>query len=59
MTIKDFLKGFIGSLMNMKIKSKSFGVMVGLMIILSIIFTPLVGIPAGLVIGVYLFAQKE
>ena len=59
MTVKDFIKGFMGSLMNMEIKSKSFGIMIALIIVLSIIFTPLVGIPAGLVIGVYISAQEK
>jgi len=59
MTVKDFIKGFMGSLMNMEIKSKSFGIMIALIIVLNIIFTQLVGIHEALVIVVYTSAQEK
>ncbi|CAD7360777.1 MULTISPECIES: VraH family peptide resistance protein [Staphylococcus] len=55
MKVKEFLESFKNNLLNMKIKSKSFFLMIIAMIILSMIFTPFIGIPAGLVIGVYTF----
>ncbi|MEJ7440336.1 VraH family protein [Staphylococcus hominis] len=53
MKIKDFLANFKDNLLNMKIKSKSFILMILATIILSMIFTPIIGIPVGLAIGVY------
>ncbi|UAS08309.2 VraH family peptide resistance protein [Staphylococcus aureus] len=41
----------------MKIGSKSFVIMIVSMVLLSMIFTPFIGIPAGAVIGSYAYER--
>ncbi|WP_275114983.1 VraH family peptide resistance protein [Staphylococcus succinus] len=43
--------------MNMEVKSKSFVIMIVSIIILSIVFTPFIGVPAGFIIGSYSYSK--
>ena len=53
MSIKEYIQQTKENLLKMELKSKSFVIMVISIILVSMIFTPFIGIPAGLFIGSY------
>lgn len=59
MKFKNYIMRVKEDILDMRIGSKSFFIMIISMVILSMIFTPLIGIPAGLVIGSYICSKHE
>ncbi|AVP35951.1 hypothetical protein DOS77_00770 [Staphylococcus felis] len=57
MKFKNYIMNVKENVLNMKVGSKSFFIMIIAMIILSMIFTPFIGIPAGLIIGSYIYSK--
>ena len=57
MKFKNYIMRVRENILNMRVGSKSFFIMIIAMVILSMIFTPFVGIPAGLVIGSYIYSK--
>ena len=57
MKFKNYIMRVKENILNMRVGSKSFFIMIIAMVILSMIFTPFVGIPAGLVIGSYIYSK--
>ncbi len=57
MNFKNYIMRVKENILDMKVGSKSFFIMIIAMVILSMIFTPFVGIPAGLVIGSYIYSK--
>lgn len=51
MKIRDYISQVKENVLNMEVKSKSFVIMIVSIIILSIVFTPFIGVPAGFIIG--------
>ncbi|MBI5974952.1 VraH family peptide resistance protein [Staphylococcus canis] len=58
MDIRNYIMNVKENILNMKIGSKSFFIMIISMIILSMIFTPFIGIPVGLLIGSYSYSKS-
>ncbi|SUM64228.1 VraH family peptide resistance protein [Staphylococcus hominis] len=54
MNIKNYINRIKDNILDMNVKSKQFLLMIVAMIILSMIFTPFIGIPVGLILGAYL-----
>ena len=57
MKFKNYIMRVKENILDMRVGSKSFFIMIIAMVILSMIFTPFVGIPAGLVIGSYIYSK--
>ncbi|ADX77284.1 TPA: VraH family protein [Staphylococcus pseudintermedius] len=57
MKVRDYFERVKENLLDMKIGSKSFVIMIVSMVLLSTIFTPFIGIPAGAVIGSYAYER--
>ncbi|SCT43590.1 VraH family peptide resistance protein [Staphylococcus caeli] len=57
MKFKNYIMGVKENILDMRVGSKSFFIMIISMVILSMIFTPFIGIPAGLVIGSYIYSK--
>lgn len=57
MSLKNYINKVKENVMNMKVGSKSFFIMISSIIILSMIFTPFIGVPAGLFIGSYTYSK--
>ncbi|PKI21275.1 hypothetical protein CW746_07830 [Staphylococcus succinus] len=57
MKIRDYISQVKENVLNMEVKSKSFVIMIVSIIILSIVFTPFIGVPAGFIIGSYSYSK--
>ncbi|EJD8480246.1 VraH family protein [Staphylococcus pseudintermedius] len=57
MKVRDYFERVKENLLDMKIGSKSFVIMIVSMVLLSMIFTPFIGILAGAVIGSYAYER--
>ncbi|WP_141714365.1 VraH family peptide resistance protein [Staphylococcus equorum] len=57
MKVKNYILQVKENLLDMKIGSKSFVIMLIAIIMLSMIFTPFIGIPSGLIIGSYMYSK--